>query len=204
MKIIYLEDISIIDSEHKFNAYFEKLPKYRQDKVLAIKNKKDKYLSLLAGKLLCGGLKVLGFSNYIDQIEVDENGKPYIPGNPIYFSISHSGTKAMVVFSDSIVGCDVQLMKKESLSLADKYFTEEEQKEIKASDNEVEAFYKLWTLKECFMKATGKGLTLPLKTIDTKDSEYMTKSYVVDKDYMASYIVKKDDYDEEKEKSLFR
>ena len=204
MKIIYLEDISIIDCEEKFNAYFEKLPKYRQDKVLAIKSKNDKYLSLLAGKLLCGGLRALGLSDYIDKVEVDEYGKPYIPGNPIYFSISHSGSKAMVVFSDSTVGCDIQLMKKDALSLADNFFTEEEQKAINESDNKVEAFYKLWTLKECFMKASGKGLTLPLKTIDVKNEEYMTKSYVVDKDYMASYIVKKDDCDEEKEKTLFR
>ena len=30
---IYLEDISTIDSEAKFNAYFDKLPKYRQEKI---------------------------------------------------------------------------------------------------------------------------------------------------------------------------
>ena len=204
MKIIYLEDISIIDSGDKFNAYFEKLPKYRQDKVLALKSKKDKYLSLLAGKLLCGGLRALGHADYIDKIEVDENGKPFIPGNPIYFSISHSGTKAMVVFSDSIVGCDIQLMKKEAISLADKYFTEEEQKEINESNNKVETFYKFWTLKECYMKASGKGLSMGLKNINVNNEEYLSKSYVVDKDYMASYIVKKDNYDEEKEKTLFR
>ena len=204
MKIIYLEDISIIDSEQKFNAYFEKLPKYRQDKVNSLKSKNDKYLSLLAGKLLCGGLRALGLSEYIDKIEVDENGKPFIPGNPVYFSISHSGSKAMVVFSDSITGCDVQLMKKDAISLADNYFTKEEQDRINNSNNKVEEFYKLWTLKECYMKASGKGLSMGLKNIDVNNAEFMTKSYVVDKDYMVSYIVKKDSYDEEKEKSLFR
>lgn len=187
---IYLEDISTIDSEAKFNAYFDKLPKYRQEKILALKNKNDKYLSLLAGRLLCDGLRDLGLYNYINKVVIDENGKPYIPDNPIYFSISHSGTKAMVVFSGNEVGCDVQLMKKNSISLADKYFTEEEQNEINNSDDPVKTFFKLWTLKECYMKASGRGLSLGLKNINVYNKDYISKSYVVDENYMVSYIAK--------------
>ena len=187
---IYLEDISTIDSEAKFNAYFDKLPKYRQEKILALKNKNDKYLSLLAGRLLCDGLRDLGLYNYINKVVIDENGKPYIPDNPIYFSISHSGTKAMVVFSGNEVGCDVQLMKKNSISLADKYFTEEEQNEINSSDDPVKTFFKLWTLKECYMKASGRGLSLGLKNINVYNKDYISKSYVVDENYMVSYIAK--------------
>ena len=187
---IYLEDISTIDSEAKFNAYFDKLPKYRQEKILALKNKNDKYLSLLAGRLLCDGLRDLGLYNYINKVVIDENGKPYIPDNPIYFSISHSGTKAMVVFSGNEVGCDVQLMKKNSIFLADKYFTEEEQNEINSSDDPVKTFFKLWTLKECYMKASGRGLSLGLKNINVYNKDYISKSYVVDENYMVSYIAK--------------
>ena len=187
---IYLEDISTIDSKAKFDAFFEKLPKYRQEKITLLKNENDKYLSLLAGRLLCSGLRDLGLTSYIDKIVVDKNGKPYIPGNPIYFSISHSGTKAMVVFSDSEVGCDVQEMKKKAVSLADKYFTDDEKKEIDDSEDPVRTFYKLWTLKECYMKSSGKGLALGLKNIDVCDKNYISKSYVVDQKYMVSYIAK--------------
>ena len=187
---IYLEDISTIDSKAKFDAFFEKLPKYRQEKITLLKNENDKYLSLLAGRLLCSGLRDLGLTSYIDKVVVDENGKPYIPGNPIYFSISHSGTKAMVVFSDSEVGCDVQEMKKKAVSLADKYFTDDEKKEIDNSEDPVRTFYKLWTLKECYMKSSGKGLALGLKNIDVYDKNYISKSYVVDQKYMVSYIAK--------------
>ena len=187
---IYLEDISTIDSEAKFNAYFDKLPKYRQEKIISLKNKNDKYLSLLAGRLLCDGLRDLGLYNYINKIVEDENGKPYIPDNPIYFSISHSGTKAMVVFSGNEVGCDIQLMKKNSVSLAERYFTEEEHNEIKNSDDPVKTFFKLWTLKECYMKASGRGLSLGLKNIDVYNKDYISKSYVVDNDYMVSYVAR--------------
>ena len=187
---IYLEDISTIDSKAKFDAFFEKLPQYRQEKITLLKNENDKYLSLLAGRLLCSGLRDLGLTSYIDKVVVDENGKPYIPGNPIYFSISHSGTKAMVVFSDSEVGCDVQEMKKKAVSLADKYFTDDEKKEIDESEDPVRTLYKLWTLKECYMKSSGKGLALGLKNIDVYDKNYISKSYVVDQKYMVSYIAK--------------
>ena len=187
---IYLEDISTIDSKAMFDAFFEKLPKYRQEKIALLKNENDKYLSLLAGRLLCSGLRDLGLTSYIDKVVVDENGKPYIPGNPIYFSISHSGSKAMVVFSDSEVGCDVQEMKKKAVSLADKYFTDAEKKEKDDSEDPVRTFYKLWTLKECYMKSSGKGLALGLKNIDVYDKNYISKSYVVDQKYMVSYIAK--------------
>ena len=201
---VYIEDISTIDSEAKYNAYFEELPKYRQDKVNKYKNEKDKYLSILAGKLLFEGLKSLKLDKYINKIIEDENGKPYIPENPIYFSISHRGTKAMVVISNTLVGCDIQFMKEDAISLADRYFTKEEIDEINASDDKVSTFYKLWTLKECYMKASGKGLALGLKNIDTDNENFKQKSYVVDKDYMVSYVVLNDDIDEEKEKLLFR
>ena len=187
---IYLEDISTIDSKAKFDAYFDKLPKYRQDKINSLKNENDKYLSLLAGRLLCDGLRDLGLFSYIDKVVIDENGKPSIPGTPIYFSISHSGTKAMVVFSDSEVGCDVQVMKEDSISLADRFFTDEEQKEIDSSEEPVKTFFKLWTLKECYMKASGKGLALGLKNINVYNKDYISKSYTVDQKYMVSYIVK--------------
>ena len=188
---IYTEDISLIDSKEKFDFIFDSLPKYRQEKVLKYKLERDQYLSLLAGKLLIDGLKELGLCMYLDKIKVEENGKPYIEDNSIYFSISHSGTKAMVAFSDTDVGCDIQLMKKDSISLADKYFTDEEQKEIKNSDNPVETFYKFWTLKECFMKISGLGLSQGLKNIDVNDKNYESKSYIVDEEYMVSCVNKK-------------
>ena len=81
-------------------------------------------------------------------------------------------------------------MKKNSISLADKYFTEEEQNEINNSDDPVKTFFKLWTLKECYMKASGRGLSLGLKNINVYNKDYISKSYVVDENYMVSYIAK--------------
>ena len=190
--VVLIDDISNIKNEEDFDIIFESLPKYRQLKITSYQNDNDKKLSLLAGKLLHDGLEKIGRPGLDEHVIFDNNGKPYIPGNPIYFSISHSGNKVMVVIANCVVGCDIQIMKPEFLSLADRYFTEIECKEIKGSQNPVETFYKLWTIKESYMKATGKGLSYGLNNIlikgdkiDIPGCESFTQK--ID-DYIVSYV----------------
>ena len=42
------------------------------------------------------------------EIKRNENGKPYVSGNPVYFSISHSAGRAMIALSDKPVGIDLE------------------------------------------------------------------------------------------------
>lgn len=192
---VFIDDISSIKNDSEFWAIFNTLPEYRKNKINSLKFRDDKCLSLLVGKLFKEGLKTLGYENYDEKVALEESGKPYIPGNPIYFSMSHSGTKAMVVISDSEVGCDIQLKKSEDTSLADRFFTETECNEINSSDNHSLTFYKMWTLKESFMKLTGKGLSLGLKNVHVdgckiNDEKYSSYTFVAG-DYVASYILTK-------------
>ena len=192
---IFVDDISSIKSSEEFDKILLTLPEYRKKKIFSLKFDQDKQLSLLAGKLLQKGLVELGFENFDQKIVEDENGKPYIPGNPVYFSISHSGTKAMVVISDVEVGCDIQIVKNKEVSIADKFFTENECKEIKNSENPETTFYKMWTLKESFMKLTGKGLSYGLKNINVENCKLNIDGYTsyfwdVGENYVASYILK--------------
>lgn len=196
MTKVFIDDISSIKNKEDFSEILETLPSLRKNKVLSHKFDSDRLLSLLAGKLLHDGLKEFGLENYDQKVVLEENGKPYIPGNPVYFSISHSGTKAMVVISDSEVGCDIQIIKSEDTSLATRFFTESECREILNSDNESLTFYKMWTLKESFMKLTGKGLSLGLKNIHVdnckiNDNNYASYFADVGEKYVACYVLKK-------------
>ena len=88
----------------------------------------------------------------------------------IYFSISHSGNFATAVVSDKYsVGIDVEdvTSKKRDLNklmkVADKYFLPEEIELINQATGGDEralpgAFYRIWTMKEAYMKAIGKPL----------------------------------------------
>lgn len=194
--LVLIEDISIIKNEDEFYSIFSELPKYRQEKIQALTFENDRLLSLLAGKLIHEGFAKFGFPSLDEKIIVDKNSHPYVPGNQIYFSLSHSGTKAMVVISKKPCGCDIQFMKGDSESIADRFFNESESIEIKNSDNPVITFYKYWGLKESYMKANGQGLSFGLKNALVKDckiddSEYISNSYIVDNDYMAAYVYKK-------------
>lgn len=195
--LVLIEDISIFTDEEELYSIFPTLPKYRQDKILAIKDENGKRLSLLVGKLFKEGLKEFGLPDYDEKVVIEDTQHPYIPGNPVYFAMSHSGTKAMVVISKRKCGCDIQFMKDDSsTSLAERFFNESEYDEIRNNANPVETFYKYWSLKECYMKASGKGLSLGLKNAVVKDGKiadpnYISECYKVADDYMVAYIVEK-------------
>lgn len=85
------------------------------------------------------------------------------------FNFSHSGSIVMCAAcmdgGPVKVGCDVEKMGGLRLKLAERHFCREEYEAIMAEENEekrTEMFYRYWVLKESFMKATGKGMALPL------------------------------------------
>ena len=192
---VLIDDISNINDSN-FESIFNSLPKSRKEKVQSYKNKTDSYLSLLASKLLIDGLRDLGFENEIDNIREDDNKKPHLVNNSVFISISHSGSKAMVVFSDKEIGCDIQIIKNSDISLAERFFNQSEVKEIKESAKPHDTFYMYWTLKESYMKAKGIGLALGMKNAPILngqifDDNYMSFSKKIDENYFISYVYKK-------------
>ena len=93
-----------------------------------------------------------------------EMGKPYFPDFPdVHFNLSHSGERVMCVISPFEVGCDVEIIKGDRGRLAERFFKPEESawiKHFETLEKQSEAFYRLWTLKECYMKVTGRGMSL--------------------------------------------
>lgn len=92
-------------------------------------------------------------------------GKPYIEGNPLYFSVTHSKDVAAVAISEKPVGLDLEILsggiKKHDGVLA--RFTERERCEI--GDNAV-LFFKNWVLKEAYIKFKGATLISYLKRLE--------------------------------------
>ncbi len=89
--------------------------------------------------------------------------KPGITDIPIQFNLSHSsGLTACAVVLDSQIGIDVEnISRKIDLKIADRFFSREESECLgKAGDKGM--FFDLWTLKESYIKAKGKGLSIPL------------------------------------------
>ncbi|WIY05394.1 4'-phosphopantetheinyl transferase superfamily protein [Amycolatopsis mongoliensis] len=97
------------------------------------------------------------------------HGRPRIPGADLTLSISHSGELIGVAATPSVpVGLDVETAgRKADDGLIEYALSPAEAAHLTGlSDAEkAAAFFVYWTRKEAVMKATGKGLRIPLKSI---------------------------------------
>ena len=147
--------------------------------------------------LLCKRLKI---ENNKIVFGVNAYGKPYLMNyTDIHFNISHSGKWVVGCVDIFPVGIDIEQIKPTDLKIADRFFSKLEYKWL-VSNNFLEKesyFYALWTLKESYIKAVGKGLSIPLDSfsiifkendiavypkLDMED--YYFKQYNIDVSYM--------------------
>lgn len=108
----------------------------------------------------------------------NEHGKPYVVESPdIHFNLSHShGAAVCALCRGAAVGVDVEDKgRRTDLSIANRFFSSSEAELVsKASGAEKrKLFFDIWTLKEAYIKAVGKGLTIPLNSFsfDVNESE---------------------------------
>jgi 4'-phosphopantetheinyl transferase len=116
-----------------------------------------------------------------DQLvfEYSPSGKPFIriskTGQRLFIDVSHSDNVALFAFScDDELGIDVEVLNTQvdHLSLAKRTFSSEEFRTISALPVESRAslFCRLWTAKEAFVKALGRGMR-SLKVIQLQVGE---------------------------------
>ena len=100
------------------------------------------------------------------EIGRDQFNKPYLIHYPnIYFNISHCEQMVACMIGHKPVGIDVEWIRPFSVAAMKKVCSKEEQEWIRAAHHSEEAFFRLWTLKESYIKAVGKGLQIPMKSI---------------------------------------
>lgn len=109
------------------------------------------------------------------QFVTNAYGKPAIVSPPVgvqlHFNMAHSGNMALYAFSvNREVGVDVEYMRSDVdyVELAQHFFSPHEKAQLSALPTELqeEAFYVCWSRKEAYIKARGKGLSLPLDQFD--------------------------------------
>ena len=95
----------------------------------------------------------------------DEFGKPRIASTKTMdFSISHSKSWVVCAIDNGPVGIDVEHVHDHDSAIAKRFFHPDEYAMLCAlpEDEKKAKFYELWTLKESYIKAIGKGLSCPL------------------------------------------
>ena len=119
-------------------------------------------------------------SYYINKLPQDiefinnEYGKPFVKNNNIQFNMSHAHDMVSYIVSlDYKVGIDIEFHDStiDFHELADLVFTPKEHEFITKLDSQntktkLKFLYNLWTIKESLIKASGRGLSYPINTIE--------------------------------------
>lgn len=106
------------------------------------------------------------------QIEYAEKGKPRIASSlptSLFFNASHSGEYSIIAINREFeLGVDIEQKRRirDLDGLASRFFTDVEYQEFKDADDDVAAFFSIWTLKEAIVKLTGKGISGGLSKFD--------------------------------------
>ena len=163
---ICFADAGPLEDAVRFAQAYSAVSPARRQKIDRLCSPSAKRLSLAAGLLLQQALEVAGVDAPAQELAAGEYGKPYLPNRQdVHFSLSHSGARVMCVTADRPVGCDIQETVPRDLRIAERFFSAEEQRRIFLEESDAarqEMFFRIWTLKESFLKCIGLGLTLPL------------------------------------------
>jgi 4'-phosphopantetheinyl transferase len=96
------------------------------------------------------------------NVTVGANGKLQCSG--VQFNLSHSGSLVLCVVGEGAIGCDIELVKDNApLKVAERYFSEKEREYIAGiadMSEKCRRFYRLWTMKESYLKMGGEGISL--------------------------------------------
>lgn len=195
--MLYGELLGLIDT-----AYRERIVRYRFWE--------DRQCSLL-GQVLARYAIMKNFYIANDEIKIVRNayGKPFISGTGgINFNVSHSGDWVVCVINTEDVGIDVEEVKDMKLSIAEHFFSKEENEYLAAlgKEEKLSGFYNIWSLKEAYIKALGLGFTMPLNSFSvvrtsegfevkcTKERKFYLKQYPIDNGYKLSVCSKENNF----------
>ncbi|MBE6845747.1 MAG: 4'-phosphopantetheinyl transferase superfamily protein [Ruminococcus sp.] len=135
----------------------------------ADKNKLNhkKQLKNAVDGILKNAFAKMGIDYSRQQLCFNSYGKPYLDNRPdIFFNISHCEGLAVCTIAGSETGIDAENIREWRPRVAQRVFTQKELNALENSDNKDEFFFRIWTLKESFVKALGIGISYPMKTCE--------------------------------------
>lgn len=141
----------------------------------------DDAKSSLLGRLMLRKFVHLATSMPYEQIQFsrDSHGKPYLVGVgdvPVSFNLSHQADYVVLAgHPNRSIAIDVMKIEPpvnknipDFFRLMTRQFSQHEWKTVRSFPTEMEqiaCFYRLWCLKESYVKNTGFGITVPLNEI---------------------------------------
>ena len=163
----YYLNFTFLLSEEAIRSHLHLVSAERQQRIETTRRLETK-ASLLAAGILFQEVMTKSFGISDLEIQTNEYGKPYLKNHPsLYFNISHSANIAVLTVSDTECGVDIENTAKphEAMGVANRFFSRNEYAAMMLSANPNEAFCRLWTLRESYVKMRGKGFAIGLSTL---------------------------------------
>ena len=109
------------------------------------------------------------------RFDYNPYGKPFVTsaqgGNTLRFNLSHSRGMALIAITKNReIGVDIEGINPNfsCLEIAERFFSPLENSVLRSLPEHLQptAFFTCWTRKEAYIKAVGKGLSIPLNGFD--------------------------------------
>lgn len=152
-----------------------------------------------AHSLLSKALKEFGIDYIPDVTPVvfGEHGKPSLAEHPeAHYNISHADGIAAAAVLEFECGIDCERVREYDPRVMKRVCTQVEQAAINSAPEAERGlmFFRLWTLKEAYVKALGKGLSFPLRDAEFafEGDEILTElsgeftQYIVNGEFVAA------------------
>lgn len=163
--MVYYAKVFPFLEEGAFFAHRRQIEERRWQDITGKKNREAGLRSLAAGILLhrglCAYFNCPPESTPPFQTKCGQWGKPYLADYPgVYFNLSHSGEYACCAVAGCETGVDIQKHQKIKTGLAERFFTKEDQMLLEGltGKEKEERFFRIWSVRESFVKFTGRGI----------------------------------------------
>lgn len=168
---IYLFEQEELVSDDFVKKALPLLPEERRKKALRYHNRIDRNNCVLTYLMLKIALKQC-FQITDFTIQNGRYGNAFLKEYPNnFFSISHCKCGCVVAVADELVGIDIQNIVPFSWDVAERVCCAEELGVLKQRTYKERDFIRMWTMKESFLKMTGKGISGDLKSINTLEMD---------------------------------
>lgn len=155
--------------ESYWNLFLSRVSEERRGQASRFVHQADAYRSVLGEVLTRVALsKLTGLRPGDLSFTRNKYGKPSLSLSnyaDVQFNVSHSGDWiALISGGDADLGVDVEKISPIDMKIAERFFSITESGFLAAepAEMQLETFYRLWTLKESYIKAVGMGLSMPL------------------------------------------
>ncbi len=164
IKVYYARVFSFL-KEDTFQFYLNLMEKERREKILKSQDSAGKMRSLTAGVLLrhalCEELLLSFDEGKVFSVGYQKGGKPFLTDYPeVHFNVSHSGDYVCCAVGDKPVGIDIQRHTPVREGIAKRFFTLQDNRQLLLCDagQREKLFFRMWSIKESYIKLTGKGI----------------------------------------------